>query len=119
MWYILRPLFVLSEVLDWSSRKVDYVKVFSQAKLADDEEIFMLTPRRFHVDGAKDSSDYVLKLKKNLHGLKQASYNWSELLKVGLFKLGFKQSKLDPCLYLKEGVICAIYVDDIIFWSPN
>ena len=45
-------------------------------------------------------SDYVLKLKKNLYGLKQAAYNWSELLKAGLFKLGFKQRKVDPCLYL-------------------
>ena len=79
----------------------------------------MHIPRGFHVDGAKKRSDYVLKLKKNLYGLKQASFNWSQLLKAGLLKLGFKQSKVDPCLYLKEDVICAIYVDDTIFWSPG
>ena len=75
--------------------------------------------RGYHVDGAKDRSEYVLKLKKNLYGLKQASYNWSELIKAGLLKLNFKQSKVDPCLYLKEDMIFAIYVDDTIFWSPN
>ena len=41
------------------------------------------------------------------------------MLKAGLLKIGFKQSKVDPCLYLKEDIICAIYVDDTIFWSPN
>ena len=115
----LRTLFVLSKVLGWSSRKVDYVQAFPQAKLDDDEEMFMHIPRGFHVDSTKHRSDYVLKLKKNLYGLKQASYNWSELLNTGLFKLGFKQSKVDPCLYLKDDIICAIYVDDTIFWAPK
>ena len=115
MWSILRAIFVLSKVLGWSSRKVDYVQVFPQAKLDDNEEIVMHIPRCFHVDGTKNRSEYVLKLKKNVYRLKQVSYNWSQLLRVGLFKLGFKQSKVDPCLYLKEDVICAIYVDDTIF----
>ena len=70
MWSTLRTLFVLSKILGCSSRKVDYVQAFPQAKLADDEEIFMHIPRVFHVDGAKDRSDYVLKLKKTLYGLK-------------------------------------------------
>ena len=70
MWSILRTLFVLSKVLCWSSRKVDYLQVFPQDKLADDEENFMHIPRGFHVDGAKDRSGYVLKLKKTLYGLK-------------------------------------------------
>ena len=43
----------------------------------------------------------------------------AELLKSGLINLGFKQSKVDPCLYIKDGVICAVYVDDTIFWSPD
>ena len=43
----------------------------------------------------------------------------SELLKVGLFKLCFKKIKIDSCLFSKEDMICAIYVDDIIFLSSN
>ena len=50
----------------------------------------MYISKSFHTDGAKNRADYVLKLKKNLYGLKQATYNWSELLKVGLLKLSFK-----------------------------
>ena len=55
----------------------------------------MYISKSFHTDGAKNRADYVLKLKKNLYGLKQAAYNWSELLKVGLLKLSYKQSKVD------------------------
>ena len=119
MWSTLRTIFVLSKVLGWSSRKVDCAQAFPQAKLDNDEEISMYIPRGFHVDVAKNRPNYVLKIKKNVYGLKQASYDWSELLKTGLFKLGFKQSKVDPYLYLKGDVICAIYVDVTIFWSPN
>ena len=46
------------------------MQAFPQAKLDDDEEIFMHIPRGFHVDDAKDRSEYVLKLKKNLYGFK-------------------------------------------------
>ena len=80
MWSTLRAIFVLSNVFGWSSRKVDYVQAFQQAKLNDDEKILMHIPSVFHVNGAKNRVDYVLKLKKNLYGLNQASYNWSELL---------------------------------------
>ena len=79
----------------------------------------MHIPRGFHIDGAKNRCDYVLQLKKNLYGLKLESYNWSELLTAGLFKLHFKQSKLDPCLYTQDNFICDIYVDDTIFRSPE
>ena len=84
MWSTLRIIFILSNIFRWSSRKVDYVQAFSQTKLDDDEKFFMHIPRGFHVDGAKNRADYVLKLKKNLYGLKQASYSWNELLKAGL-----------------------------------
>jgi len=58
---------------------------------------------------------YVLKLNKNLYGLKQASYNWYEKLKTGLMDRGFKPSQIDPpCLYLRKGMIVLTYVDDCI-----
>ena len=41
------------------------------------------------------------------------------MLKAGLLKLNFIQSKADPCLFYKNNIVCAIYVDDTIFWSPD
>ena len=118
-WSTIRTLFTLGRVLGWSSRKVDYVQAFPQATLNEGDEVYMKIPPGYHAGDATDKTEYVLRLKKNLYGLKQASYNWSELLKAGLTQLGFTQSEIDPCLYFKKDVICAIYVDDTIFWSPN
>jgi hypothetical protein len=53
-------------------------------------------------------------LKKNLYGLKQASFNWFDKLKTGLIDRDFKPSKIDPCLYFKSGMIVLTYVDDCI-----
>ena len=41
------------------------------------------------------------------------------MLKVGLIKLGFEPSEVDPCLYIKDNVIIVVYVDDTILWSPD
>ncbi len=62
---------------------------------------------------------YILKLKKSLYGLKQASLNWFEKLKQGLKDQGFTPSEIDPCLYLKENMVLLTYVNDCIIISPS
>jgi hypothetical protein len=62
---------------------------------------------------------YILKLKKSLYGLKQASLNWLEKLKQGLTDRGFKPSEINPCLYMKKDMIVLTYVNDcIIIGTP-
>ena len=113
MWSTLRLLFIVGMIKGWKSRKVDYVQAFPQAVLDQDDHVYMHLPAGFDVNG--DRSKYVLKLKKNLYGLKQASFNWSEMLKSGLIEIGFTPSKVDPCVYYKDNIICAVYVDDTVF----
>eukprot|EP00957_Ditylum_brightwellii_P071389 5427474-Ditylum_brightwellii.AAC.1 len=42
----------------------------------------------FYYKDSDSTKDYVLRLKKKFHGLKQASFNWSELLKADLLRQG-------------------------------
>jgi hypothetical protein len=80
----------------------------------------MYLPSGFQIDGATEeesSRKYILKLNKSLYGLKQASFNWYEKLKSGLLVRGFTQSKIDPCLYFKKGMLIITYVDDCIIFS--
>ena len=73
-------------------------------------------------DGYDDSisrSSKVLKILRNIYGLKQAAFHWNELLTAGLIKLGFTQSSHDPCLFLKNDIICMLYIDDSIFLTPK
>ena len=107
-WSTIRMLFISGIICGWKSRKVDYVQAFPQADLPENEHVYMHIPAGYHVEGEQDRSKYVMKLKKNLYGLKQASYNWSELLKAGLIQLGFKPSQVDPCLYIKDEILCGI-----------
>ena len=45
---------------------------------------------------------YVLRLRKSLYGLKQASANWYDMLNKVLGVQGFKESVSDPCVFIKQ-----------------
>ena len=84
------------------------------------EEIYMKQPDGFVVKGQEN---LVCKLKKSIYGLKQSPCCWNEALDEHLKKIGFVQSKADPCLYIGkldgELIFLAVYVDDIILASKK
>ena len=55
---------------------------------------------------------YILKMNKSIYGLKQASHHWFEKLKQSLIDHGFWPSKIDTCIFMKEGMIILFCVDD-------
>ncbi|MBW0540643.1 hypothetical protein O181_080358 [Austropuccinia psidii MF-1] len=59
-------------------------------------------------------TDYVLKLKKSLYGLKQAARSWYQTLKNWLIGYGFLTSNADPCLFIRNQTISFSWVDDIL-----
>ena len=113
-WSTIRLL--LSTVLTegWVTRQVDYTNAFAQAELKED--VYVECPRLF---GPASGKDKVLHLRKSLYGLRQAPRTFFEKLKAGLQERGWIQSEIDPCLFLKLGMICVVYVDDTIFASAN
>jgi hypothetical protein len=54
-----------------------------------------------------------------VYGQKQAGRVWNKHLTSGLVKIGFVQSKVDECVFYRDGVICMVYVDDGIFFCIN
>jgi histone deacetylase 1/2 len=96
----------------WDTRQVDYTNALADIK----ETVFVELPRAF---AASESGDYVLKLKKSLYGLKQAPKTFFDHLHTGLIERGFQQSTVDPCLFMKEAMLCVVYVDDTIFAGPD
>ena len=64
------------------------------------------------VDGG--NGPQVLKLIKNLYGLKQASHNWYTMIKKGLKDRCFTPSEADPCMFLNKDMVVVLYVDDMI-----
>jgi histone deacetylase 1/2 len=115
-WITIRTLLALCQIHGLESRSIDFVLAFPQAEL--DVEVYMELPLGFDFEGISKKK-YVLKLEKNLYGLKQAAHNWYEHLKQGLINRDFKQSSSDPCLYLKDDAIILVYCDDCIIFSKK
>ena len=113
-WSTVRLMLILSMVYGMETRQVDYVNAFAQADL--DEEVYIELPRGY---AQEDSEDCVLKLNKSLYGMVQAPVAFFRLLRDTLVKKhGFKQMEnLDPCLFVREDMVCLCYVDDCLWFS--
>ena len=113
-WSTIRIL--LSTVLTegWHTRQVDYTNAFAQADIH--EETYVEFPKFFE---STNGEDYVLRLKKSLYGLRQAPRTFYEKLKQGFLERKWLQSTTDPCLFLKPGLICVVYVDDTIIGGKH
>lgn len=78
-------------------------------------DIFLHTPQGIEFD--KDLQKYVLKLIRNLYGIKDAVRTWWQHLSSSLEELGFIPSKIDPCVYMKGKTILVCYVDNCLVLS--
>ena len=81
-----------------------------------EEEIYMTQPDGFQCPGKED---YVCKLKKSLHELKQSSRQWYKRFDSYMVGLCYNRSLYDCCVYhnkAKDGsmVYLLLYVDDML-----
>lgn len=115
----LRLLFALSVQLDLKISHLNVKTAFLNGDL--NEIIYMEKPNGF----TQNSGDKykVLKLKKAIYGLKQASRAWHKKIDEFFLSNGYEKSKLEPCLYSKIDdnmkVIVTVYVDDFFVFSNN
>jgi len=111
----VRLLLILTLLLGLKSRSVDFTLAFTQAPI--DMPTYLDLPTGFSIEG--DSNDYVLELTKTLYGLRQAGFNWFETLKQHLHSIGFAQSSIDPCCFIRDDLILLCYVDDCLIFFPD
>jgi hypothetical protein len=92
----------LAAMHNLKGKQIDFTQEFPQEKLKED--IYLRFPAGFEHKNEK----WALKLKRNLYGLVQASRNWFLKLSVIYARLGFKQSKSYPCLFLRKDMIIVL-----------
>ena len=103
----------------WKFESLDVKSAFLYGTF--DEELYMEQPQGFKVPGKEHK---VLRLRKAIYGLKQATHAWWHELDKSLKALDF------TCLYADAGIFVAkhadgtlviilAYVDDIIVTGPN
>jgi hypothetical protein len=80
-------------------------------------DIQMEVPVGFDLKGRK--KEFCRKLRKNIHGTKQAGRAWNKHVDRGLTKLGFKVSAVDLCVYYHGRAVFMLYVDNGIIAGPS
>jgi len=115
-WGIIKLLLALVLTLGWHTVQLDYVLAFTQAPI--ERELYMQIPKGMEVEGGR-SDDHCFKLKKNIYGGKQAGRVWNQYLVNKLKDCGFKQSKIDECVFYHGKIIYVLYTDDSIIAGPD
>ena len=106
-WSTVRLFLVLSLTWGWTTCSIDFTSAFVQAKL--ENPVWIHVPRGFR---STLPGKTCLRLHKSLYGLRIAPRLWSQHLQKALRKLGFESSAIDPCLFVKNGMMIVTYVDD-------
>ena len=115
---IVRLLLSVAHIYGLNSKSIDFVLAFPQADI--DIDVWMELPEGIiPVGDESNCCRYILKLNKSLYGLKQASHNWYEKLEQYLLDWDFTPSKIDPCIFMKDGMIILVYVDDCIILADS
>ena len=109
-------MLILTIIENWHTGSIDFTLAFPQAEL--EHEIYMELPAGMQTAGATRKS-HVLQLRRNLYGLKDAGYTWSKKLFTGQEDRGFVPSKIDPCVFIKDGIVVLIYVDDCLVFAKK
>ncbi len=117
-WNSVRLLLALVCCKGYHTTQIDYVQAYPQAPV--EREIYMEIPRGFAVTGVANQRECVLKIHRNIYGQVQAGRVWNDYLTDKLINVvGFKQSKVDECVFYKGNVIYILYTDDSILAGPS
>ena len=95
---------------------IDFDEACTQADCDAETQIHL--PQGFR---PKTRDKCVIKLLKNLHGLRQGGCNFYERLKTELTstKRGFIQSESDPCDFHRKGIIVLCYAYDCLTFAHD
>jgi hypothetical protein len=117
-WSTIRMLMAVSLKYGYHTRSIDFSSAFVQAKL--DKPVWIHLPRGHYPEHfGDDVEDKCLELKKSLYSLSVTPKLWYEHLRERLLARGFKASSFDPCLFYRNNVAIAVYVDDLIMISKE
>ena len=110
----LRIILIIAAKDDLELSQMDFDTAFLNGYL--DELVYMEQPEGFIVS---DPKKRVCRLMKSIYGLKQAARVWFLAISKLIITLGWKQSKVDPCLFVKisktkRRMYLGLYVDDTV-----
>ena len=115
-WQTVRLFLILSLILGWQSRQLDFVVAYPQA-LAE-MPLYMHLPQGYRRNRMSQKT-HALKLVRNVYGQKQAGHVWNKYMDQGMKEISFKPSSFDPCLYYCGSIVFLVFIDDCIIFGPD
>ena len=110
-------IFIHSILKGRYSKQMDFVLAYPHA-LAE-VPLCMRFPKGYEFKDGISKDTHVLNLTNNIYGQKQAGRVWNKYLDEGLGEIGFKPSKMDPCLYFHGCITLLVFINDCIMFGPN
>ena len=115
-WQTVRLFLILSLILGWQSRQLDYVMAYPQAPA--EMPLYMRLPQGYRRDGVSRKT-HALNLVRNVYSQKQVGRVWNKYMDQGMKEIGFMLISFDPCLYYRGSTVFLVYIDDCIIFGPN
>lgn len=100
-----KAIFAIAAAMDWELEQMDVKTAFLYGDI--EEEVYIDLPTGCKVSGTA-------RLNKALYGLKQSPRVWYNTLATFLASIGFSPLDADSSVFIKDGIILAIYVDDLL-----
>jgi len=110
----VRTIFAIAAGKDLYIVQADIKSAFLHSK--SDFQIYVKQPEGFT---DVNHPHAVLLLNKALYGLKQAPRLWYLLLSEVIISLGFQVFETDTSIYIRDQILLAVYVDDILTVGPS
>jgi Reverse transcriptase (RNA-dependent DNA polymerase) len=105
----VRVLLALTARFGWHTHHMDVKTAFLNPDLS--HEVYMLQPKGY------ERGNRVCLLLKALYGLKQASREWYTDINKFLRSIGFTNAMTDANLYLAQGLLLLLFVDDMLIFA--
>ena len=118
------PIMITMLKQGYSLTQIDVSQAFLQTDKADDDPD---RPRTFLrgtfglPDGDPENPDCqdVYEVLKSIYGLKSASAAWKTTLVKFLRTKGWRASRYDDSIYVKNDMVLLLYVDDLLYLGPD
>ncbi|WVZ84641.1 LOW QUALITY PROTEIN: hypothetical protein U9M48_031648 [Paspalum notatum var. saurae] len=114
----VRLLLALAATRGWNVHHMDVKSAFLNGDLK--EEVYVKQPPGYVVNGQEHR---VLRLRKALYGLRQASRAWNQKLDTVLKEMEFKRCESEHALYTRRAehgqLVVGMYVDDLVITGAS
>lgn len=107
----LRVLIALAMQFGLHITFLDVTTAYLNAEI--EEEVFIRRPPLWDLFDSSDKSPYY-RVRRALYGMKHSGREWYRTLTATLKKIGMVQLDKEPCVFVSELAILAVYVDDLL-----